>query len=192
VVNLFPDETGDADGRAMFFTEGQSKEINSLTDFTDGYAVPKYQNVTSTGEPGKNTNFPDTDYPMFRFADAHLMYAEAVLRGGGGSVDRAVNRINALRERAYGNQSGNITEADLTLSFILDERGRELLWEGHRRTDLIRFNQFTENGTWPWKGGVQQGETTSSHRNLYPIPTSQLQVNPNLEQNPGYGSGQGS
>jgi hypothetical protein len=124
---------------------------------------------------------------MFRLADAYLMYAEAVARGAGGSMSKAVGLVNDLRERAYGDPSGNITASELTPEFILDERGRELVWEGHRRSDLIRFNQFSENGTWSGKGGSIDGTTTQGFRDLYPVPESQLQVNENLEQNPGYG-----
>ena len=72
------------------------------------------------------------------------------------------------------------------LDFILDERSRELHWEGHRRTDLIRFNQFTENGVWPWKGGVMEGKTTEKFRDIYPIPSSDIIANPTLKQNDGY------
>lgn len=186
LVDLFPDVTGAADSRALFFTEGQSLVINNVSVFTDGYAIPKYQNVTSQGVPGSNSTHPDTDYPMFRLGDAYLMYAEAVLRGGGGDGSIALDYVNALRERAYGDASGNLTSAELTLEFILDERARELYWEAHRRNDLIRFGQFTENGVWPWKGGVQAGRTTESYRNLFPIPASELRANPNLTQNPEY------
>jgi hypothetical protein len=174
-------------GQTQFFTDGQSLEISSLTEFTNGYAVPKYQNVTSTGERGKDIQFPDTDYPMFRLADAYLMYAEAVLRGGGGSTERAVSLVNDLRERAFGDESGTITASELTLDFILEERGRELFWEGSRRTDLIRFGQFTtDEFLWPWKGDAQEGRATSEDLRLYPLPASELLANPNLEQNPGY------
>ena len=115
------------------------------------------------------------------------MYAEATLRGGaGGSKTQAVSYINELRTRAYNSTSGNITEAQLTLDFVLDERARELYWEAHRRQDLIRYNQFTENGVWPWKGGVAGGKTTESFRNLLPIPFNELLANPNLTQNQGY------
>jgi hypothetical protein len=123
---------------------------------------------------------------MFRLADAYLMYAEVAVRGGGGSIATAVGYVNALRQRAYGNNSGDITAPNLTLPFLLDERGRELYWEGHRRTDLVRFGEFTSNGVWEWKGNVQAGIQTSPHRNLYPIPTNDLNANPNLLQNPGY------
>jgi len=74
----------------------------------------------------------------------------------------------------------------LTLDFIKDERARELYWEGHRRTDLIRFSQFTTQGIWPWKGGVPAGRTTEGFRDLFPIPASELLANPNLTQNPQY------
>jgi hypothetical protein len=168
----------------QFLTQGRTKEIADIGDYLNGggYLVPKYQNVTSTGEPGADLTFSDTDYPMFRLADAYLMYAEAVLRGGGGSVDRAVELVNDIRERA--GLGRDITSSSLTLDFIIDERGRELLWEAHRRTDLIRFGQFTSaDYIWPWKGGVKEGRATESYRNLYPLPASELRANPNLDQN---------
>jgi hypothetical protein len=123
---------------------------------------------------------------MFRLGDAYLMYAEAVLRGGGGTRAQALAYVNALRQRAFGDASQNITDAQLTLDFLKNERARELLWEGHRRTDLIRFNTFTTAGVWQWKGNVKAGTTTPAFRNLYPIPSSELGANPNLHQNAGY------
>ncbi len=187
-VDTFPNGADSEDSRAMFHTDGQNKEINSISAFTDGYAVTKYKNVDVNGNPGKDSTgeFPDTDFPMFRLADAYLMYAEAVLRGGGGSTGQAVTYINELRERAYGGSNGNISTTDLSLDFILNERSRELYWEAHKRTDLVRFNQFTENGIWAFKGGVPQGATTQPYRNIFPIPASDLGVNTNLTQNPGY------
>lgn len=187
-VDLFPGGAESEDQRALFYTDGQNKEINNLSLFTDGYAVAKYKNIDVNGNQGSDSTgeFPDTDFPMFRLADAYLMYAEAVLNGGGGSLDEAVTYINKLKERAYGDSSGNISTSDLTLDFIINERGRELYWEAQRRTDLIRFNQFTENGVWAFKGGVPQGTTTSAFRNIMPIPASDLGVNTNLTQNPGY------
>lgn len=193
LVNKFLDDEEDAiedvmDERAMFFTEGQSKEITDISSFNDGYAITKFKNVDTDGNAGSDPtgDFPDTDFPVFRLADAYLMYAEAVVRGGGGSQANAVNYINELRERAYGNSSGNISASDLNLNLIIDERARELYWEAHRRTDLIRFNLFSENGIWPFKGGVPQGATTNGFRDLMPIPASDLGVNTNLEQNTGY------
>lgn len=175
------------DERANFYTDGQSKDIQTITVFSNGYAVQKYTNIDSNGDPGSDLEFMDTDFPMFRLADAYLMYAEAVLRGGtGGDAATALGYVNALRERAYHGTTGNITANDLTLNFILDERARELYWEAFRRTDLIRFNQFTENGVWPWKGNVAAGQPTEKFRDLFPIPAKELAANPKLEQNDGY------
>ena len=176
------------DPRAIFYTDGQSLEIDDIGEFTDGIAVPKFQNITSDGTPGSNTTHADTDYPMFRLGDAYLMYAEAVLRGGsGGDQGTALGYINELRERAYGNTSGNIQSTDLTLDFILDERTRELYWEATRRVDLIRYNKYTGgNYIWPWKGGVKEGKSIEDHKFIFPIPASDLIANPNLKQNPNY------
>lgn len=175
------------DKRALFFTNGQSKEITDIGSFTDGWAVTKFTNLKNDGtRPAPFNDFVNTDFPVFRLADIYLMYAEAVTRGGtGGSQTAALGYVNELRTRAYGNTSGNVTSLDLP--FILDERGRELYWEGIRRTDLIRFGQFT-NGTyvWPWKGNVAAGTQVPAYRNLYPIPSQDLVNNPNLTQNPSY------
>ena len=185
-VQKFAGPAGDA--RMNFYTSGQNLDINDISTGTDGYGIVKYRNVTSTGANGSNPTWVDTDYPMFRLAEIYLTYAEAVLRGGsGGDATTALNYINLLRQRAYGNATGNITAGQLTLPFILDERARELYWEATRRTDLIRYGQFTE-GTylWAWKGGVIGGQAVGNHRKLYPIPAADLTANPNLVQNPGY------
>jgi hypothetical protein len=175
------------DPRGSYFHINESVEVGSISNFVQGVAAPKFRNLTSTGAPGSNATHVDTDFPMFRLAGAYLIYAEAVLRGGGGSREQALAYVNALRQRAYGDASGNITDAELTLDFILDERGRELLWEAHRRTDLIRFGRFTgADYVWAWKGGAAGGTSTESFRNLYPLPASELTANPNLTQNPGY------
>lgn len=189
VTKDFVNKFNSGDKRGNFYTAGQNLEINDLGNFTDGYAFTKYKNVTSAGVVGKDGsgNFVDADMPIFRLADVYLMYAEATLRGGGGSTSTAVDYINKLRERAYGNTSGNITAADLNLNFILDERSRELSWELTRRTDLIRYGLFTSgNYVWAWKGNVKNGQAVGDFRNLYPIPTSDISANPNLKQNPGY------
>ncbi|MNG34307.1 SusD family protein [compost metagenome] len=70
---------------------------------------------------------------------------------------------------------------------MLDERARELHWEGHRRTDLIRFGKFSGGSyLWPWKGNVSTGAPTQSFRDLFPIPATALSSNQKLQQNPGY------
>ena len=179
--------TGDVrSGVLVGETQGQSLHIGSIGSFTAGYAAPKYWNVTSTGQPGSSGEFVDTDFPMFRLADAYLIYAEAVVRGAGGTRAQALTYVNQLRQRAFGNTTGNIADADLTVNFILDERGRELFWEAHRRPDLIRFGRFTTSGIWEWKGNVPAGKTTEAFRNVYPLPASELLANPNLDQNPNY------
>lgn len=190
LVNKFVDNTGATDKRAMFWSDGQKLEINDIGQFTDGWAITKYSNLTSTGAaaPHAHPDFVDTDYPVFRLADVYLMYAEGVLRGANtGDAATALGYVNALRQRAYGNTNGNITAGQLTLDFILDERARELYWEGHRRTDLIRFGKFTGGSyLWPWKGKAAEGAATESFRDLYPIPSNDLGANPTLKQNPGY------
>ena len=178
------------DKRAMFFTDGQSYEISNISQFGEGYAVTKFSNKKSNGTNGNDATgeFVDTDIPVIRLAEMYLNYAEAVIRGGaGGDRGTAVNYINALRERGYGNNSGNITTAQLDLDFILDERARELYWEGTRRTDLIRFNKFTTGAyLWPYKGDAPNGTSVSDTKNIFPIPTNIIVINPNLTQNPGY------
>ncbi|HEY4327346.1 MAG TPA: RagB/SusD family nutrient uptake outer membrane protein [Mucilaginibacter sp.] len=188
VNKVFPDASGATDKRAIFYTSGQTLPITQPTVFGQGYLCAKFKNVTSTGAPGTNTTFVDTDYPLFRLSEIYLNYAEAVLRGGtGGDTNTALTVINKIRDRAYGNTSGDITASQLNLNFIIDERGRELYWEGFRRTDLIRFGLFT-GGTylWDFKGNVQNGVATDAHLNLFPIPASDRANNPNLIQNPGY------
>ena len=182
--NRFP--AGDPRG-SFFYTTGQTVDVTSISNFNNGVAAPKFENKTSLGADGSNKTHPDTDFPMFRLGDAYLIYAEATLRGGGGDPAQALAYVNALRERAYGNTSADITAGELTLPFLLDERGRELLWEAHRRTDLIRYQLFT-GGTyvWQWKGGAPAGTATETFRDLYPLPASELTANPNLVQNPGY------
>lgn len=186
IYGLFGDLETTGDSRAIFWTEGHSYEMDDYRTWESGYPTTKFQNQYSDGSSGQS-NFSDTDIPLFRLADAYLMYAEAQFRGGGGSAAQAVDYINALRERAYGDTSGNITEADLTEQFLIDERARELYYEGHRRQDLIRFDRFT-GGTynWPWKGNVVDGTSIPDHYNLFPFPLEALQANPLLEQNPGY------
>ncbi len=175
------------DKRALFFTEGQTLDIDDISQFSNGYAVTKWKNVTSTGQPGSNLVHVDTDFPLFRLADVYLMYAEAVLRGGGGSISSAVNYVNEIRNRAYDGPSGNVDQSTLTLDFILDERARELLWEGHRRTDLVRYGRFANTDyTWQWKGGVKEGTSVNANFNIFPIPSADIGANPNLDQNDGY------
>ncbi|MEO6869679.1 MAG: RagB/SusD family nutrient uptake outer membrane protein, partial [Ginsengibacter sp.] len=185
-TDLFPDLSGTKDKRAMFFTNGQSEDINDLSKFKDGIAVTKFRNKTRTGANGSSLDYSDIDMPIFRLPEMYFIYAEALKRGGTGGDDAtALGYLNKIRERAYENTSGDITSFDL--DYILKERGRELYWEGYRRTDLIRYGFFTSSTyTWPWKGGVKTGSGVASYRKLYPIPSKDLTANPFLNQNPGY------
>jgi len=132
-----------------------------------------------------NAFFSCTDFPIFRFSDAYLMRAEALHRMDDDAS--ALPDFNIIRERAYGNTTGNITVEDITDQFILDERGREFYYEAQRRTDLIRFGQFTDGSyNWVWKGGTYLGASTESYRNIFPIPGDEVSANPNIKQNPGY------
>ncbi len=189
-VQKFPDPSGATDTRAMFFTDGQSLDIGNIKSFNDGYAVTKFKNITSTGIAGSNPGFVDTDCPVFRLADVYLMYAEAVLRGGtSGDAGTALNYVNLVRERAYnGNKAAaDIIQGQMTLSFILDERARELYWEGYRRTDLVRYGLLTSGSyLWPWKGGIQNGSSADAKFNVFPIPSADLSANPSLKPTPGY------
>jgi len=177
------------DKRGMFYTDGQSLEIETIPPFENGYAVTKFKNIDSNGNQGNDSsgNFTDPDLAVIRLAEIYLNYAEATLRGGAGDMNTAVSLINELRVRAYGNTLGNINASDLTLDFVLDERSRELYWEGQRRTDLIRYDYFTTDSyLWPFKGNEASGVSVPSYRKLFPIPSNTLSTNPNLIQNDGY------
>ncbi|MEY4260755.1 MAG: hypothetical protein RL656_1728 [Bacteroidota bacterium] len=181
-------ELASFDSRSLFFTDGQELEIADISQFTDGYAVTKFTNLTSTGGNPSDLTFIDTDFPLFRLADIYLTAAEAIVRGGtGGSAADALNYVNIVRRRAYAGPGGDITSAQLTLDFLLDERGRELYWEAQRRTDLVRFGKFSATDyRWPWKGGVKDGRSVNKTFDVFPIPASDIGANPKLKQNAGY------
>lgn len=169
---------------SLFWTAGHTFEMNDYKEWSNGYPSTKFRN-TNFNSSSVPVSFSGTDFPLFRLADAYLMYAECVVRGAaGGSMTQAVDYVNLIRTRA---SASVITAGDLDLNFILDERARELNLEGHRRTDLIRFGKFTGGSyMWPWKGNVQNGTAIPSTYNVFPIPLKALEANPNLTQNPGY------
>jgi starch-binding outer membrane protein, SusD/RagB family len=176
------------DKRVMLTMLGNWDMVNVGT-FHDGIGVRKFSNMTHDGKAAEHphSDFTCTDYPIFRLADAYLMRAEALVRKGDANKAKAMEDINLLRQRAYGDASGNVTAAEVTLDFICDERARELYWEGVRRTDLIRFDKFTSDKyVWTWKGNTFKGKATESYRSLFPIPASEVANNPNMKQNPGY------
>lgn len=173
----------------MFYPElATHTAIIDPTSYTDGVPVVKYWNINKDGSfPASSIAY--TDFPLFRLSEVYLNYAEAVVRGGsGGDATKALSLINELRGRAYGGETGfTITSADLTLNFLLDERGREFFFEGQRRTDLIRFGKYTGSAyIWPWKGGSFDGRSTDNKFAVYPIPIDDIYSNSNLTQNEGY------
>lgn len=171
------------DDCAMFYSGiggGVRKvETDVISGFKDGLSIVKWQNIRSDGQPTHHTEYPDTDIPLFRLAEAYLIRAEATFRTGGDAADD----INVLRRRANCIRLvQSVTEKD-----IIDEWAREFYLEGRRRSDLIRFDMFTSNKyVWDWKGGTQNGTAVSSIYNVYPIPASDMNNNPNMSQNTGY------
>ena len=163
----------------------RAKEIAGHGETTSGWLMNKWSNITDEGEVASSTrvNGAETDYPVFRLADVYLMYAEAVIRGGnGGSRTDALDYVNDIRERAFGSSDGNIEDSEMTLDFILDERGRELYSEGIRRTDLIRFGKYTSGYHWNWKGGVAEGCDVDEKYIYLPIPEAELSANPGMKE----------
>jgi starch-binding outer membrane protein, SusD/RagB family len=148
-------------------------DFNSLENATESNGARVLKWVPAGTLVG---HFMNNDFPVFRYADVLLMKAEILTRqNGGGTNNEALALINRIRRRS------NATElAGATLDDILDERGREFLWELWRRNDQIRFGTFTTT-TWDLKTN-----TGESYRRLFPIPTNQLNNNSNLEQNDGY------
>lgn len=176
----------ESDSRCLFYTDGQSQWLPTAIDSdTEGYFSMKFTNLTDAGESASNTaaSGVSTDLPIFRLAEVKLTLAEAVLRGGTGATrTEALQAVNDVRQRAYGDESGNINDAQLTLAFLLDERARELYLESLRRTDLIRYGLFTSaDRLWQWKGGVADGRAVDDRYNRYPIPSAELSANPNLK-----------
>ena len=195
-----------ADKRALFMTAlpNQRKEtwddnLAMTSTFTCGYGYIKWRNVTKNDQPApQGEAYTSIDFPMFRTGEAYLIAAEAILRGAqGGTRAQALSYVNEIRQRAYmsgkyakdgvrSDVAGTITDAQLTLDFILAERQRELASELVRRTDLVRFGKFTKGKKWDWKNGERLGADVDDHFNVFPIPETERTNNPNLKQNDGY------
>jgi hypothetical protein len=148
----------------------QSQGIRSLKYYPDPNII-------------QSTRLNSNDVPVLRLADVYLMKAEAILRGAAptvvnGELQTPVILVNKLRNRA-----GAQVAAGVDLQGLLDERARELSWEGWRRNDLIRFDQFEIEYPLPNDNLKMNVDVT---RRLYPIPSTELKTNTNLNQNPGY------
>ena len=175
------------DDRALFFGIDRTLVVDNPSEYSSGYAVGKYRNTYAGSGSAHNSQFIDTDYFLMRSAEAYLIAAEADARlNSGNTTATGTGYVNALRQRA-----NTSTRTSYTLDQILDERARELYYEGFRRTDLIRYGYFggSKSGEylWEWKGGAQNGAAIPEWRNLFAIPADDMNANPNLKQNPGYG-----
>ncbi len=196
LADLFTDLSGTTDKRAMFNTSSFNTTPTQIAipntetavgTFSNGLHVKKFINLRSDGNAPNDPkrDFCDTDFPVFRLSEMYLIYAEAFLRGGTGADGAtALGYINSIRTRAG---ASVVSAATMNLQFLLDERGRELYWEGHRRTDLVRYGLLTSSTyVWPWKGNVASGTGVDDKYNLFPIPSVNRNSNPNLTQNTGY------
>ena len=170
---------------SLFWTAGHEYIMTDYKEWTDGYPSIKFRNNDLNDTPSSGTSFSGTDFPLYRLSDVYLMYAECALRGASDTtMSDALNYVNMVRTRSSAN---SIPLSELDLDFIIDERGRELNLEGHRRTDLIRFGKFTGGSyLWPWKGNTANGAAIPESYNVFPIPQSAIDANPNLKQNSGY------
>ncbi|MDN3547294.1 RagB/SusD family nutrient uptake outer membrane protein [Mucilaginibacter aquaedulcis] len=140
-------------------------------------------NKYKTGR-SNDPNYRENQFMIYRLTEIYFDKAEALMRKNNGKATaEAVDLVNTSRKRAFSDEdwkSAAYTVNTLTMDELLAERGREFIFEGKRRTDIIRFGKFI-NGTW-W----DHVATKDANKEIYPIPFTQLANNPNLKQNPGY------
>lgn len=136
---------------------------------TAGARVGKYEVDRTAYSDGKQV---DNDIVLFRYGDALLMKAEAKVRNGeDGSIE-----LNAIRDRV------GMPHVESTLNNILKERLLELVWEGWRRQDLIRFGKYTK----AYDQRIPIENENTGFTTVFPIPQKCLDLNKNLKQNKGY------
>ena len=167
-----------------FYIKGRTESMqDNLNTFLNGWSCIKFNNVphdmdaVDYAATAATKNFSDIDWPLIRLGEIHLIYAEACMHAGGD----ASAQINALAQRA-----GVAAPAAIDADFLMAERARELMWEAHRRTDLIRFGKWISGYNWTYKGGNFGGQDLPSHFNVFPVPSTELATNLDLQQNPGY------
>lgn len=180
-------EVADARGK-IFYIKGRYESMNgALYVFMNGWSCLKFNNIPHnlTDESYLDVSavkaFADVDFPMIRLAEIYLIYAEACMNLGDPSP--ALPKLAELAQRA-----GVEPPVDITQGFLVAERARELMWEAHRRTDLIRYGLFhTADYVWPYKGGDSfAGQSFPEYKLIFPIPPTELATNDRLQQNPGY------
>lgn len=185
-ANVEDMQKGAKDSRALLYGIDRELHISTPGDFASGYAVAKFRNTYAGAGAPSHSQYPDADYFLMRSAEAYLIAAEAIARQKGNQCDAtALGYLNQLRDRAL---APRLTLANI--NDILDERSRELYYEGFRRTDLVRYGLFggdnSRNYLWEWKGGQETGVGFNANLNVFGIPTEELNANTNLTQNPGY------
>ena len=172
----------------VFYIKGRSQSMEGeLYNFMHGWSCIKYNNIPhdqtdqSFLPVSQLKNYADVDFPMIRLAEIYLIYAEACMRLE--SPEEALPYLEALASRA-----GVAAPTEITEEYLVAERARELMWEGHRRTDLIRYGLFnTEDYLWPYKGGDDfAGKAFPAYKLVFALPQTELAANPYLVQNPGY------
>lgn len=172
------------DDRAMIWGVDHKLDLGKNDAFKQGLTIVKWNNVYSNHGTTHDTEKVDTDFFLFRVAEAYLNAAEAEMHLNGANSAKAKGWIDALRDRAHAEKRSTYSLED-----VLDERARELYCEGLRRTDLIRYNQFggaQATYNWEYKGGNEKGTTFDKKFNVYPLPSSELLSNKNLTQIDGY------
>ena len=173
----------------MFYIKGRKESMDgALYVFLNGWSCLKFNNIPhdedndSYIETSAIKAYSDIDYPMIRLGEIYLIYAEACMELG--QANTAMPKLQELAQRA-----GVSAPTSITQDWLLEERARELMWEGHRRTDLIRYGKFTSSSfLWTYKGGTFSGQGFDDHMKIFAIPASELAANPELHQNPGYGT----
>ena len=170
----------------LFFIKGRSEEMPDVSTFSQGWGLFKFNNVPHNQTAGQyfpvaqTLSFANIDLPLIRLGEIYLIYAEACLQTN--TTALALPYLNQLRSRA-----GVKDIAAFDADYILAERARELVWESHRRTDLIRHGKFhSPTFLWKYKGEAYDGQGFEAYMNLFAIPASELASNTNLVQNPGY------
>ena len=145
------------------------------------YMWPHYKLFVPDPEVTQDFKGGKSPWYIYRSAEVYLLMGECYYWKN--DAANAAAMLNVVRQRAGADP---LTASDINIGEILAERARELYWEGVRRTDLIRFGKFTTGYNWDFKGGVPTGSNVDEKYIVYPIPTTDLTVNGNLVQNPGY------